>query len=482
MSVIRSDAHEALVEQLRQGMQHHAAGQLDEAEQIYRRVLAQAPQQPDALHLLGLLAAHYRDFDRAHDLIQLAIAANPEEAMFHNNLANVCVERGDLAAAEDLYRRAIELDGSRLDAMSNLGLLLGKTQRAEDAERLLRRVVELDPTNPDWRQNLAGLYLGLGRDSEALAQCDQGLVVAPRNRTLRGLLAMAYLHLGLTDKACAVLTAWIAAEPDDPYPRHHLAACTGEHVPVRAADAYVTGMFDSFARSFDAKLANLSYQAPALVAAEVARRMGAPAKALDVLDGGCGTGLCGPLLAPFARALTGVDLSEGMLRKAVERRLYDHLIQAELVAFLASQPAAYDLLASADTLCYFGDLVPFAVAAKSAVRPGGSLVFTVEAHGEAVATETATETATEMASVQRAAEDRTQTQRAAASESGAEIDDLPNYVLRRHGRYSQSRGYVLATLRGAGWTDISAEAVNLRNEGGKPVTGWLVAARATSPH
>ena len=474
MSAITGSAADTLVEQLQQGMQHHAGGQLEEAEQIYRQVLAQSPQQPDALHLLGLLAAQYRDFERAHDLIRLAIAANPDEAMFHNNLANVCVERGDLTAAEALYRSAIELDGSRLDARSNLGLLLGNTQRPEDAERLLRQVVELDPTNPDWRQNLAGLYLGLGRDSEALAQCDEGLVVAPRNRTLRGLLATAYLHLGLTDKACAVLKAWIASEPDDPYPRHHLAACTGEHVPVRATDAYVTGMFDSFARRFDAKRADLSYQAPALVAAEVARRMGAPAKALDVLDGGCGTGLCGPLLAPFARALTGVDLSEGMLRKAVERRLYDHLIQGELVAFLVSQPAAYDLVASADTLCYFGDLVPFAVAARNAVRPGGSVVFTVEAHGEAVAAE--------VTNVQRSVGDSADVGGAPAIDFGTENNDLPNYVLRRHGRYSQSRGYVLATLRDAGWTDVDAQAVNLRTEGGKPVTGWLVAARATSPH
>jgi predicted TPR repeat methyltransferase len=474
MSAITGNAVNTLVEQVQQGMQFHAAGQLDEAEQIYRRVLAQAPQQPDALHLLGLVAAQYRDFDRAHDLIRLAIVANPDEAMFHNNLANVCVERGDLVAAEGLYRRATELDGSRLDAMNNLGLLLGNTQRPEDAERLLRQVVEQDPTNPDWRQNLAGLYLRLGRDNEALAQCDEGLVVAPRDRTLRGLLATAYLQLGMIDKAVAVLKAWIASEPDDPYPRHHLAACTGEQVPTRATDAYVTGMFDSFARSFDAKLADLSYQAPALVAAEVARQVGAPAKALDVLDAGCGTGLCGPLLAPFARSLTGVDLSEGMLRKAVERRLYDPLIQGELVAFLASQPAAYDLVISADTLCYFGDLTSFAVAAFNAVRDGGSLVFTVEAHGAAAAPEPAITSS--------ARDDATNTQGTLEGDSDTRATDLPDYVLRRHGRYSQSRGYVLAMLRGAGWGDAEAHAVILRNECGKPVEGWLVAARATSPH
>ena len=44
-----------------------------------------------------------------------------------------------------------------------------------------------------------------------------------------------------------------------------------------------------------------------------------PAKALDILDAGCGTGLCGPLLAPYARRLVGVDLSDGMLKHAREK-------------------------------------------------------------------------------------------------------------------------------------------------------------------
>ena len=52
-----------------------------------------------------------------------------------------------------------------------------------------------------------------------------------------------------------------------------------------------------------------------------------PSKQLDVLDAGCGTGLCGPLLAPYARRLIGVDLSEGMLALAKEKHVYDALIK-----------------------------------------------------------------------------------------------------------------------------------------------------------
>ena len=161
---------------------------------------------------------------------------------------------------------------------------------------------------------------------------------------------------------------------------------------------------------------------------------------MDILDAGCGTGLCGLLLAPFARQLTGVDLSEGMLRKAANRQIYDELIQGELVAFLVSRPASYELVASADTLCYFGRLEAFADAARKALRSNGWLVFTVEALLDEAASE--------------------------------------HYVLQGHGRYSHSASYVLQSMAGAGMTDVRTQPVVLRNEGGKPVDGWLVSARA----
>ena len=103
-----------------------------------------------------------------------------------------------------------------------------------------------------------------------------------------------------------------------------------------------------------------------------------PSKALDVLDAGCGTGLCGPLVAPYARRLVGVDLSARMLRQAEERHVYDALHKFELTAYLQDNPGAFDVIVSADTLVYFGPLEQVVVAAAAALRPGGRLVFTVE--------------------------------------------------------------------------------------------------------
>ena len=90
--------------------------------------------------------------------------------------------------------------------------------------------------------------------------------------------------------------------------------------------------------SFDSKLAKLSYRAPALVAAMLEDSGVEASKSLDVLDAGCGTGLCGPLMAPYARRLVGVDLSAGMLAQAKEKNVYDELFKVELTAYLRDSP------------------------------------------------------------------------------------------------------------------------------------------------
>ena len=84
--------------------------------------------------------------------------------------------------------------------------------------------------------------------------------------------------------------------------REHARACiegTGESVDDT--------VFDRFAASFDNNLKNLGYRAPELAATALRSHVGEQAT-LDILDAGCGTGLCGPLLRPLCRRLTGVDM------------------------------------------------------------------------------------------------------------------------------------------------------------------------------
>jgi predicted TPR repeat methyltransferase len=248
------------------------------------------------------------------------------------------------------------------------------------------------------------------------------------------------LLLGEREQAAALYGEWLAEEPDNPVVQHQLAACLGQAVPQRASDAYVEQVFDSFARSFDVKLQSLHYRAPELVTRALAHAVGGePRAVLDIVDAGCGTGLCGPGLRPWARRLAGCDLSVGMLRQARPRGLYDVLHKAELVYYLQTQPAAFDGVISADTLCYFGDLDSAMAAAAHALRPGGWCIFTVEALAP---------------------------------------DDGSPHRLQPNGRYAHSAAYLRAVLAQAGFQLHALEAVTLREEAGRPVQGWLVTAAA----
>ena len=214
-------------------------------------------------------------------------------------------------------------------------------------------------------------------------------------------------------------------------------------MPARASNGFVERTFDSFAASFESKLEQLSYRAPALVAAMLEDAGLEPSKRLDVLDAGCGTGLCGPLVAPYARRLAGVDLSEGMLAHAREKHVYDALTRAELTDYLRDNRGAFDLIVSADTLVYFGDLEGVLAAAAGALRADGLFVFTLE--------------------------------RAAGHGAHA------GYRLELHGRYSHARAAVERWLAAAGLQSEIADA-DLRMESGAPVAGLVIrAAKRIAP-
>ena len=186
---------------------------------------------------------------------------------------------------------------------------------------------DCNPDHVDAYTNLGILLNGLQRTEEAAACFCKVITLRPKHREARRLLALAHCTLGEIDEAVKIFDEWLEEEPEDPIALHMLAACTGRDVPPRASDGFVETTFDSFAASFESKLERLSYRAPALVAAMLEDSGLEPSKRLDVLDAGCGTGLCGPLVAPYARRLVGVDLSDGMLAHAREKNVYDALTQ-----------------------------------------------------------------------------------------------------------------------------------------------------------
>jgi predicted TPR repeat methyltransferase len=327
--------------------QHHLA----EAAQLYARVLDVAPHHPDALHYTGLLAHQQGRTDEAISLIGQSLALSPNQADWHSNLGIVLQSNGRLGDAIAEYERAIEIDPGHANAHSNLGVLLRAAGRPEKAEAAYRTAIRLCPDHVDAYTNLGILLNGLNRAKEASECFCKAITLRPKHPDARRLLALAHCMIGEVGEAVKILEEWLEEDPGDPIAEHMLAACTGRDVPSRASNAFVEKTFDAFATSFEAKLQSLSYRAPDLVAAALADTgVGADGR-LDILDIGCGTGLCGPLLRPFASRLVGVDLSAGMLAHARDKDVYTDLQQCEVTEFLRARREAFDVMVSADTRC-----------------------------------------------------------------------------------------------------------------------------------
>ena len=192
-------------------------------------------------------------------------------------------------------------------------------------------------------------------------------------------------------------------------------------------------LFDGYAGRFDEHLQDkLGYRVPQLVL-EALRATG-PAKPLDILDLGCGTGLCGVLLRPLAASLTGVDLSSAMVEKSRSRGIYDRLVVSDLASFLRGAGRDYDLLVAADVVIYVGDLLLLFQAAARVIRPGGLFIFSVEACGG------------------------------------------ERFQLQPTQRFAHSRPYLERITTITGMELRSCEPILIRIEAGQPVRGYLAIA------
>ncbi|MBS7791138.1 tetratricopeptide repeat protein [Roseococcus sp. SDR] len=332
-------------ELLQRGISRHREGRLDEAVSLYRRALRLAPHHPDAENLLGVAARQKGDLPSALAHAARAVASVPDSPLFLANQGATLAEAGRLAEAIAALSRAVTLNPQDAISLRNLGQALTAAGQPEAALAPLDAATRLHPDAPE-------PWLALAHAAREANKPDLARAAALR---VRGRLA----------EQAGFLLAALGAAP----------------IPDRAPAAYVRDLFDAFAPRFDAELEGaLAYRTPALLAALITDLP--PGRTLDL---GCGTGLSGLALKPHATRLEGLDLSPRMLAEARARNLYAALHEADLLDFLPKHPARYDLIAAADVLNYLGDLTPAFTAIATALKPGGTALFSLETGTEPVA-------------------------------------------------------------------------------------------------
>ncbi len=452
------------------GMIYRRQGRLEEALAVLEDVHARRPDSPEINNNLALVHRDAQRLGLAEEFFRRAAELAPGNSSYGMNLVTLYKEQKRYAEAADLalaiYEKhpgnphllgmlpflllkadrrdeALEMERKMVDLMPdfpgghyNQALTLLHMEKFEQAETSALRAIELDPEFADAHICLAQILMKLDRPEEALKHGEIAVGLQP-SADCHFVMGMALKKLDRLQESEKQFRECIRLDPEEKLGAGvFLAALTGVEATPEASHAYVRNLFDQYAERYDGHLVDrLDYQGPQVIKSLLEEWL-PRSEGLRVLDLGCGTGLCAPVLRPFADELVGVDLSGKMVAKARALEVYDRLEEAEAHDFLKQEQGVYDCIAAADVLVYVGPLERLFGEARRVLADGGLFVLTLEKSLE------------------------------------------PGVNLGLNGRYAHSEDYVRDVAEEHGFAVLAVRDVQVRREMTHPVPSLAVALRA----
>ena len=216
-----------------------------------------------------------------------------------------------------------------------------------------------------------------GKLQAAFLCASKAAELSPSPKHWYALGSIAYA-LGRREDARIAYENYLELRPEDARLQQLMIALRDEAPPPRAPDECIRQIYRHFSSSYETLLRDeLDYQAPERLRDTIVAATG-ERHDLAVLDLGCGSGLMGALLKPWASVMVGVDLSPEMIALARKRNIYDRLEVCEITDWLERTEDRFDLIVACECLNYFGDLQPVICAAARRLNSGGIFALTVE--------------------------------------------------------------------------------------------------------
>jgi predicted O-linked N-acetylglucosamine transferase (SPINDLY family) len=172
-------------EQLQQALAHHRAGELPQAEALYRQILAAQPDHPDALYLLGAIACQTGRNPLAVELLDRAIALNPQhpEACSARGNALFSLQRNQAALAS--YDHALRINPQHAEAWNNRGSALHALLEYSAALESYDRALALKPDYAEAQTNRGNTLLAIQWYQAVLASYEQAVRALPESERER---------------------------------------------------------------------------------------------------------------------------------------------------------------------------------------------------------------------------------------------------------------------------------------------------------
>ena len=417
---------------------HKALGDDEQAHRILNQLTHTAPGYAPAWAALGQMERDAEHYIEAAQYYERAARISPtRETLF--NLAHCLYAGNRFEPASKLYHDLLQKDPDNPLIHNNLGRLYERLGQLDSAEHHLRRAVELQPDRAISYCNLGRVLYGQDLFEAAREEYDRAIAADPDYFEGHFGRGQALCELGEQEAAIESFKTALQLKADLTEAKYYIASLGDQAANETDRHNYVAGLFDQYADKFDHELVNrLKYSTPEHIYKAAKSVLPADDSNYDILDLGCGTGLCAPLFHPLARRLVGVDLSSKMIDKARERKLYDDLAVDDVTAFMTRFPRSYDLVIAADVFVYIGDLADTFDAAHMALRPSSHFVFSTETcPGD-------------------------------------------GFKIRGSGRHAHSKQYIHELAASSGFELIHDTDCALRLEYGKPVSGTVYVLRSGS--
>jgi protein O-GlcNAc transferase len=220
-----------------QAVEHHRAGRLEMAEQLYREVGTSDSRYADALHLSGVAALQLGRPGDALQLIEQAIRTRPESAAYQLSLGQVHAASWRLAESIAAYQQAAQLAPELPDVWFGLGIALQAANRHAEAVDAYRRLVHVQPDHVDGYHNLASALELCGQMDEALAFYRKTLKLDSQRASTHNNLSSALFRTGRFEEAIETARRALELDPDSAMACNNLGcALTGARRLAEAVD------------------------------------------------------------------------------------------------------------------------------------------------------------------------------------------------------------------------------------------------------
>lgn len=196
---------------------------MDNADRLYDEILNIQPDNPDALHLKGLIASQSGNYESAIEFICKAIKIMPDFQEFHNNLALIHLEHGNIHESIKCSNNAIKINPNIATPHFNIGNTFFRLAKYDEAVTSYKNALRLDPSNDAAAYNLGNVYKELDDLGNAKIYYEKTIAIAPGHGDAHINLGIALHDLGFYEESLVICNQAVSLVPDSPIAHHNLA-------------------------------------------------------------------------------------------------------------------------------------------------------------------------------------------------------------------------------------------------------------------